>query len=456
MQESTPPPVVSGANALGVLGAFLRNPVSTARKFHGRFGKTLIVKPPFSSRKDGRQFFVTACSSVAERVLNDPERFRTVGVALTRGPKHSAQRRLRNGIVRMNGQQQRALRRAYAPPLTKNNLSDQQDRITDICRSELAKSPRGVSFDAGVLSREIAKRTAADILFASGDCSKALAVAEALERHSRMQYSLRTFLFPFDLPGTPYRSLLKHAVMMEQALIGWIQDEKPAPGNLVTCVANMSDVDVDVQGRAAQLWTLFGASFHTTATSLRWTLLHLAWNEPVQSKLIEEIRSDGIGSKYIDAVILESLRMSPPVAFQMRRIITPTEMEEITLNPGDHVVINASRINRDPGAYPQPNHFRPERWSDISTSPMQPLAFSAGPRRCLGFNFAMMVLRSSLFALFSDTEISVPSDSKIDVNLAITQGPGRVPMVLNSLSGNLRQSRFSGTAADQMCASTVV
>lgn len=459
MRDNRSPPVVSGVNALKMLGAFSRNPVSTARKFHARFGKTLIVKPPFSSRKEGRQFFVTANSNIAERVLNAPERFRTVGVALTRGPKHSAQRRLRNGIVRMNGRQQRALRKAYSPPLTKKQLTNQKNRITEICRSELEKWPRGKPFDAGVLSREIAKRTASDILFASGDCSKALAIADILERHSQMQYSLRTFLFPFDLPGTPYHSLLRHAVMTEQALLGWMQDERPSTGNLVTCVANMSDVaggDIDAQARAAQLWTLFGASFDTTATSLRWTLLHLAWNEQVQSRLIEEIQSDGIDSKYLDAVVLESLRMSPPVAFQMRRIITPTELEEAELNRGDHIVINASEINRDAGTYHHPNHFRPERWVDIATSPMRPLAFSAGPRRCLGFNFAMMVLRSCLYALLSDTEISVPSGSKINVKLAITQGPGRVPIVLNRSSGNLHRSRFSGTAADQMCASTMV
>jgi len=446
-------PVITGIGALKLLERFARDPVGTGRVYHARFGKTIIMQSPLSSRPEGRKFYITACQSTVEKIFNSPALYRTVGVALTRGPKDSSQRRLRNGIVRMNGLQQQALRRAYAPPLSKVCLRDQQHNLTKVCAAHLEIWPRERTFDASDLSTKVAIDAAAYVLFGSNEDPRAIEIADLIVQHSRMQYSLKTYLFPVNLPGTPYHALLKHAALTEKALVDWLLGQDEARQNLVSCIAHMRDTSgdpIDRFGRAAQLWTLYGASFDTTATTLRWTLLHLAWNNPVQDRLLQDLKTHGIDSPYLDAVILESLRMTPPVAYQMRRLNAAMDFEGQSLNRGDHVVVNAAAINRDADVYAHPNQFRPERWLDTQPSPMQPLAFSAGPRRCLGFNFAMMVLRTCLSELLATTRVEVRGAPKIDVRLAITQGPNRVPIILTPHNEASQGAKFTGKASQQM------
>lgn len=453
MKLSGDVPVVTGIGALQLLSRFARDPVGTGRAYHARYGKTVIVQPPLSTRPEGRKYYVTARPEIAEKIFNSPSQYKTVGVALTRGPKNSSQRRLRNGIVRMNGPQQQALRRAYAPPLSKVCLKEQQHKLTEVCAAHLALWPRARTFDASELSTKVAIDAAAYILFGSNEDPRAIEIADLMVQHSRMQYSLNTFLFPVNLPGTPYQALLKHAALTEKALVDWLSGQDEARQNLVSCIAHMRDTSgdpIDRFGRAAQLWTLYGASFDTTATTLRWTLLHLAWNNLVQDRLLEDLETHGLDSPYLDAVILESLRMTPPVAYQMRRLSAAMDFEGQSLNRGDHVVVSAAAINRDADVYPHPHQFRPERWLDTQPSPMQPLAFSAGPRRCLGFNFAMMVLRTCLSELLATTRVGVAGAPKIGVRLAITQGPNRVPIILTPKDRSSDRAKFTGKASGQM------
>lgn len=453
MGVASDPPVISGLDAVKAMVQFFANPVGTGRSYHARLGANVILKPPFSKREGGRKFFFTANEQLADKALKATDAFRSVGVALTRGPKDSAQRRLRNGIVRMNGPQQQALRRAYTPPLAKNSVAAYEDKMRELCRAEIASWPRDREFDATEHIRHLAKQTAANHLFGAEQDSRAMEIAQLLEHHSEMQYSLSTYLFPVNLKGTPYHRLLKHAEKTETALIDWMADQPACPSNLVGCIAHMEELKgepVTARARAAQLWTLYGASFDTTASTLRWAILHLAWNGAVQARLIEEISEHGAASDYLDAVVTETLRMTPPVAYQMRRLNAASDVLGIPMNRGDHVVLSAAAINRDPEVYEQPNAFRPERWLSMRTSPMRPLAFSAGPRRCLGSIFATMVLRLSLLELCRSAVFRVPDASKVDVRLSISQAPKVLPLVLKPPGSAVRSARFKGNAAEQM------
>lgn len=445
----------SGPNPVLFFSGFALDPVLAGRKLHADFGSTVAVNLPLTKRRAPRKFVITKERPLAQQVLRDTGSFNTVGVALTRGPKHTAQRRLRNGVVRMNGPQQKELRRAYSPPLTKACIHGVEQKIADVCAAEVETWPRDTTFIVDDLADRLARRNAVEILFRGRDPERAMHIANRIAHHSRLQYSLRNFLFPFDFPGMPYHALLRFAEETESDLIRWIEDCGPSDPSLVGCIAGLPSVGcevTDARQRAAQLWTLFGASFETIGTTLRWAICHLAWNKDVQGLLREEANEKESASAYLKSFVLECLRLTPPVAYQFRRPTSDIEFNFTPVSRRDHILINAAEINRDPDTFSRPDEINLERWLTKAPSPMEPLAFSAGPRRCLGFNFAMSVLEHAIAEICRTGTIDISDTQKIGTRLAITQGPVGVRLSLRASRRAPRSCRFRGGARWQMSA----
>lgn len=96
------------------------------------------------------------------------------------------------------------------------------------------------------------------------------------------------------------------------------------------------------------------------------------------------------------------------------------------LPPGTFVTILAYMIHRNPEIFPEPEKFNPERFLNGQyIHPFAHVAFSAGPRNCIGQRFAMLELKCALSKLLRAFEY-----------LPV---PGFVPQVLPELvlkSGN--------------------
>ena len=67
-----------------------------------------------------------------------------------------------------------------------------------------------------------------------------------------------------------------------------------------------------------------------------------------------------------------------------------------------------------PEIYEDPYKFNPCRWEVIKPSPYEYFPFNAGPRRCLGAEFAMMELKIALAILLQRFRFSLISGQRID------------------------------------------
>ena len=66
--------------------------------------------------------------------------------------------------------------------------------------------------------------------------------------------------------------------------------------------------------------------------------------------------------EYLDMVVNESLRLFPPVG-RIERVCKKTvELNSVTIPKSMVVMIPAYVLHRDPGYWPEPEEFRPERW----------------------------------------------------------------------------------------------
>lgn len=156
--------------------------------------------------------------------------------------------------------------------------------------------------------------------------------------------------------------------------------------------------DVNIQGQAI-LFLIAG--FETSSTLLSFACGTLATMPELQERLRKDIKTaaakNGKECTYdlvneiplLDQVLLETLRMYPPVSRVDRTCTKPYDIPgtNLHLNVGDVVVIPIAGVMHDPEHYPDPDVFDPERFSpeEKNKRPNQLfLPFGMGPRNCIG------------------------------------------------------------------------
>ncbi|XP_030637190.1 cytochrome P450 4T8 [Chanos chanos] len=154
----------------------------------------------------------------------------------------------------------------------------------------------------------------------------------------------------------------------------------------------------------AEVDTFMFEGHDTTASGISWILYSLACNPEHQQKCREEV-SEVLGGKdtmewedlskipYTTMCIKESLRLYPPVPGMSRKITKPmTFFDGRTVPAGCLVGISVFGIHRNATVWENPHVFDPLRFLPENTAKRSPHAFvpfSAGPRNCIGQNFAM-------------------------------------------------------------------
>eukprot|EP01036_Dinobryon_divergens_P060161 gene60162-80235_t len=112
------PAVLRGFASWPWVTRYRRDPLACLAAMQERFGDVFIVGNPVPFYRGGRRVLVALGGVHNHQVLSQPDLFRPGGQIL-RGPRDSAQRRLRGGIFAMYGEMHRTHRRLMQPPLLK-------------------------------------------------------------------------------------------------------------------------------------------------------------------------------------------------------------------------------------------------------------------------------------------------------------------------------------------------
>ncbi|KAL8828357.1 MAG: hypothetical protein Q9191_002640 [Dirinaria sp. TL-2023a] len=173
----------------------------------------------------------------------------------------------------------------------------------------------------------------------------------------------------------------------------------------------MSVVEIETTFR-----TIVVAGSETTATALSGIMRSLLSNPFAYNSLANEIRTsfahgseicaDRVSDlRYLNAVIEEGLRLCPPVALGMPRVVPPggAEVSGHLLRAGTYVSASGYASNHSPLNFPhEAEGFDPSRWLVAEGMAKPPAAFnpfSLGPRNCLGRNLAYLEMRLILARL---------------------------------------------------------
>ncbi|XP_013196716.2 uncharacterized protein LOC106139766 [Amyelois transitella] len=152
------------------------------------------------------------------------------------------------------------------------------------------------------------------------------------------------------------------------------------------------------------------AGTDTSSIAISFTVMLLAQRPHIQDKIYQEIQevisdtkrpievNDLPKLKYLEAVVKESLRLYPPAPVIIRKVVGKgvTLPSGVTLVPGVGVTIHIWAIQRNPKYWGNDaTVFRPERFLEGSLKhPYAFLPFSTGSRNCLGYQYAMMSVKT--------------------------------------------------------------
>ena len=151
-----------------------------------------------------------------------------------------------------------------------------------------------------------------------------------------------------------------------------------------------------------EIMTLVVAGHETTAATLNATWWLLSAHAAADARLAAEVAgladewlpdyADTATLRWTQAVLQEALRLYPAGWLLTRRTIEADELGGAPVPPGTDVLLSPYLVHRHPAHWDEPEAFRPERFDPGAVERRHPCAyipFAAGPRHCIGENFAM-------------------------------------------------------------------
>lgn len=239
---------------------------------------------------------------------------------------------------------------------------------------------------------------------------------------------------PLFLPGRRGEELRAAIEVLDRRVARMIEDRKRAaapPDDLLSRLLGARDeAGAPMPDRQVrdEILTLFVAGHETTATALAWALYELAQNPAILADAYAEVDALGHAPTAADLpqlpltlrIFKEALRLYPPVYMFSRQLLAESAtLGGVSLRPPTLVFTVPYALHRRPDLYPNPerfdpSHFLPER--EKTRPRLAWLPFGAGPRVCIGAQFALLeghiVLATLLYhARLTPCETVVPEPS---------------------------------------------
>jgi cytochrome P450 len=156
------------------------------------------------------------------------------------------------------------------------------------------------------------------------------------------------------------------------------------------------------------------AGHETTALALSWALYLLAhspqWQDRVRAEVTGQLGGRAAGPDdlaampLVEQVLEEAMRLYPPVGLLARTVLAKDELCGRTVQPNDIMFLPIWALHRHEMWWDEPQKFDPGRFAPENRGKLnkyQYLPFGAGPRVCVGADFAMMQARIILATLVS-------------------------------------------------------
>ena len=181
-----------------------------------------------------------------------------------------------------------------------------------------------------------------------------------------------------------------------------------------------------------EIMILFTAGHETTSNALSFTCQLLAKHPEYQDRILEEnerlkgnqdMMQTMMSQKITRQVLEEAMRLYPPAYFIDRMNLEKDSFDGMAIAPKTPLLFSVIEIHRHSALWERPMEFWPERFNGPPNQfSNQYFPFGAGPRMCIGNNFAMFEMQMVIAEVVKRFKI-VPRTSSIAILPLITLKP---------------------------------
>ena len=325
---------------------------------------------------------------------------------------------LGRGLLTSEGDFWRKQRRLAQPAFHKERLAKMVDTMITCTEQQIKKleqlaDKRNVDISTEMM--ELTLNIVAGAMFSSEVKGAIDVVSHEIENASVM--ATARFNNPFRLPikyPTPANLRERKSIQnLDDVLNPIIKERRKSTehfDDLLAMLMEAKDEDTGEQMSDQQLrdetMTIFLAGHETTALALSWLWYLLDKNPAEAQKLYDEIDKvmqgrtptmEDLQRMPVTRMVMdEALRMYPPAWLIMRENLEDDFIGGYRIPKGYTFMIPTYTIHHDPKLWPEPNAFRPERFSKENAKTHHRFAyfpFGGGPRQCIGNNFALMEMQ---------------------------------------------------------------
>ncbi|MFE6977162.1 cytochrome P450 [Streptomyces sp. NPDC057682] len=222
--------------------------------------------------------------------------------------------------------------------------------------------------------------------------------------------ALRRALLPVPfldrLPTRYNRRLARASSTLHHVVDGIITDHRARPDDYNDVVSLLLDArdetgaplpDDDI---LSEVTGLLAAGSETAAVVMAWLFHELSRHPHLEARLHTEVDTVLAGGEltadhlpqltFTRALVQETLRLYSPGWLVTRQATETVRLGDYTLPAGTDVVWSPYTLHRDPGLYPDPLKFDPDRWlpNRLQLPKNAFIPFGAGKRQCIGDAFA--------------------------------------------------------------------
>lgn len=353
-----------------------------------------------------------------------------------------------HGILTSNGEHWRTHRRMVQPAFHKKKLLGLLGIMQTAIRTELKRIKPNVEEDIFPLMGDLAFQVVAKSLFSRSDIQLAMAkLQDITETNQKMlikEMRQPYMKWWFSLSG----QISKHMRLSEMGrdVLDKIIEERIKSGeeqdDLLDMLLKARYDDGTPMARRQlidEVMILFTAGHETTANVLSFTLFLLAKNKKDQQKVFEEVSqlhldSDDIMQNisrltYTKQCIEESMRLYPPVYVIDRISIEEDTLGELEIPKNTLILMSIYELHKYGSFWESPKAFRPERFDVQNKKDFQDYyyPFGAGPRMCVGNNFAMYEMVLTIAEIIKKYNLHT-SLKEVEINPLISLKPVTVPL----------------------------
>ncbi len=361
---------------------------------------------------------------------------------------------LGKGLLTSDGEHWKKQRKLIQPAFHKKQLLLILGSIDAAIKAELNKIEPGKPIDIFPIFNDLAFQTVVKSLFSIAVGEKEInrlqfiteAAQKMLVKELRQPYLKNWFLRK--------RNVQKHIGLTREArvILREIVDRRVKSGNRENDLLDML-LDARYEDGSAmeaeqlidEILILFTAGHETTSNSLTFTAQLLARHPEAQQKIAQEITHAKSTSASIQEIIMacpytkmvieESMRLYPPAYFIDRVNIEEDEWKGMIIPKGTSLLFSMYEIHRHKDFWDDPEAFMPERFEDPKKYASAYFPFGAGPRMCIGNNFAMYEMILAIGELVHRFEITAP-DTPIKIKPLITLKPEKAILTFKPRKSN--------------------